>query len=91
MPNKKKGHTGKCGNSMVPVKVVLTFERCQKCAVKIARHKRAAKCVILPRQKRVDLFAQTTAHNYICFSVELMHTSGQNTYYYMAILKMNSV
>ena len=70
MPNTKTGHTGKCGNSKIPVKEVLTFVRCQKRAAKIARHKRATKCITLPRQKRVDLFAPTTACNYAYFRVE---------------------
>ena len=69
MPNTKKGRTGKCGNIMVPVKVVPTFVHCEKRAVKIAQHKLAKKCVTLPRQKRIDLFAPTTARNNVCFSV----------------------
>ncbi len=48
MPNTKKGRTGKCGNNMVPVKVVPTFARCQKHAIKIAQHRQATKCVTLP-------------------------------------------
>ena len=52
------------------LKVVPTFVRCEKRTVKIVRHKRATKCVTLPRQKRVDLFEPTTACNYTCFSVE---------------------
>ena len=70
MPNTKKGHTGKYVNSMVPVKVVPIFVRCQKRAAKLARHKQATKCMTLPRQKHLDLIAQTAARNNVCFRVK---------------------
>ena len=65
MPNTKKDHTGKCGNTIAPVKVVPTFLQCQKHAVKIMQHKRMTKCVTVPLQKRNNLFASTNAHNYV--------------------------
>ena len=70
MPNIKKGHASKYGNSMVPVKVVPIFLRCQKQAAKLTQHKPATKCVTLPQQKRISLFALTTVCNYVCFRVE---------------------
>ena len=70
MPNTKKDHTDKCGSIMVPVKEVPTFMRYQKRPIKIARHKQATKYVIVPLQKRINLFVPTNACNYICFSIE---------------------
>ena len=70
MPNTKKGCTGKYSNSMVPVRVVLIFVRCQKRAAKFARQKRAPKYVTLLRQKSVDLLATISTRNYVCFKVE---------------------